>query len=331
MKDMEKPLVTVVVTGYNQGKFIEEALRSVFTQHYEKVEVILIDNGSSDNTPEIVSYLQTEFPEMRVIRNLSNIGLCKAFNQGLGLAKGQYIVDLAADDVMLPGRIARQVEVFQTLDEEYGVLFSNARYMAENGALLNYHYKVDAEQKAKITVPTGDVYKDILKKYFICTPTMMMRTSILRIMGGYDESLDFEDFDFWVRSGVRWKYFYQDEVLTYKRNVPNSLSTLVSKKENDLLESYYIVCNKAYDLNRDQEEFDLLAGRIRTFIRKCFYAQKFELAIRFRRLLNYIENPDFLTEVIVMFCRLHLPVNNLYRFYLANFQKKRSDREDLAF
>jgi hypothetical protein len=64
-----------------------------------------------------------------------------------------------------------------------------------------------------------------------------------------------------------------------------------------------------------------LAARIRTFIRKCLYAQEFELAISFRRLLNYIENPGWQTELIVFMCRLHLPVNFAYRFYLKNLKK----------
>ena len=88
-----------------------------------------------------------------------------------------------------------------------------------------------------------------------------------------------------------------------------------------MLASYYAVCNKAYDLNRDQKEFDLLAGRIRTFIRKCWYAQEYELAVRFRALLNYIENPGWQTELIVFMCRLHLPVNFAYRFYIKNLKK----------
>jgi hypothetical protein len=113
--------------------------------------------------------------------------------------------------------------------------------------------------------------------------------------------------------------------------VLSSLSTGVYKKGSGMLQSYYAVCNKAYDLNRDQQEFDLLAARIRTFIRKCLYAQEFELAVRFRRLLNYIENPGWQTELIVFMCRLHLPVNFAYRFYIKNLKKVTDRRKDLAF
>lgn len=215
----------------------------------------------------------------------------------------------------------------ELLANDYAVVFSNARYIDQNGEKLNFHYQVDENGKAVESVPSGDVYKNVLEKYFICTPTMIMRTEILHLMGGYDESLKFEDFDFWVRSSVQFKYFYQDEILTYKRKTPGSLGTQVYKKGSGILASYYTVCNKAYDLNRDQEEFDLLAARIRTFIRKCFYAQEFELAIEFKKLLNYIENPGWETQTIILLCYLRIPVNVIYRIYirLQNFFTGRKD------
>jgi len=330
MGENEKPLVTVVLTAFNHERYIGEALSSVFVQTYRKIQVIVIDNASTDGTVAVIENLLPKGADFSLVKNLTNLGLCRAFNQGLTLARGKYIIDLAADDVLLPGRIEKQVEAFETLDEEFGVVFTNARYIEADGKMLNFHYPVNNKQKSKRTIPSGDVYKCVLENYFICTPTMMMRTQMLTEMGGYDESLLFEDFDFWVRSSVHYKYFYLDQVLTFKRNVPDSLSRQIYKKGNQLLETCYVVCNKAYDLNRDQEEFDLLAARIRTFIRKCFYAEEFELAIRFRRLLNYIENPGFATEMIVTLCRLHLPINGLYRFYLNNLQKKRAQQEGFS-
>ncbi|HEV7349885.1 glycosyltransferase [Telluribacter sp.] len=313
--------VSVICTVYNHQPYVVAALRSVLNQTYPNIELIVIDNASTDGSVSAIEDLLNIYPSVKFIRNDTNKGLCVAFNQGLKLATGKYIVDFSADDLMLPNRIKRQVEAFEMLSYEYGVIFSNARYTDANDRLLHYHYQVDEEEKTEVPVPSGDVYKEILKKYFICTPTMMMRRSVLEELGGYDETLSYEDFDFWVRSSVKYKYFYQDEVLTLKRVVADSLSTYVYKKDSGILESTYAVCNKAYDLNRTQEEFDILARRIRTFIRKCFYAQEFELAMRYRKLLNYIEDPDLLTEAIVILCRLRLPVTGLYRLYLTYFQK----------
>jgi glycosyltransferase involved in cell wall biosynthesis len=331
MELFEQPLVTIILTTFNQESCINETLTSVMEQSYPFIQLIVIDNASTDGTYGKLEIFQEKFSNFRLIRNSFNKGLCKAFNQGLTLAGGKYIIDLSGDDILLPERLEKQVATFELLSEDYAVVFTNARYIDENGKQLNFHFPVNQNGSAIGKVPAGDVYKQVLEKYFICTPTMMMRTDIVRQMGGYDESLVFEDFDFWVRSSVRFKYHYLDEVLTLKRNSVGSLSSDVYKKGSGMLASYYAVCNKAYDLNRNQEEFDLLAARIRTFIRKCFYAQEFELALQFRRLLNYIENPGLKTELIVFLCRIRLPVNGIYRFYVSHLQKIVNSRKDLGF
>lgn len=314
---MEKPLVSIICTAYNHEDYIEETLASVVGQSYAPIELIVIDNASTDRTAEIISQFCARVAGINFVANAWNKGLCKAFNQGLSRAQGKYIVDLSGDDPLLPDRIERQVTFFESLPETYGVIFSNAEFIDQQGQQLGFHYEVDAMGKALRAVPDGDVYRDILEKYFICTPTMMMRRRVLEKLNGYDESLAYEDFDFWVRSSALCLYGYQDEILTRKRLLGNSLSSQVFKPGSGMLESTYRICNKAYDLNRSQEEFDALAQRIRTFIRKCFYAQEFELALRFKKLLNYIEDPGMTTEFIVLLCQIRLPVNRLYRMYLS--------------
>ncbi|MCE7069887.1 glycosyltransferase [Dyadobacter sp. CY327] len=321
MKEKENPLVTVILTAYNQEKYISDTLASVFDQTYPNLELIVIDNASADDTLAVIQTFKNPSRNFSLIKNRKNSGLCAAFNYGLSIAKGKYVIDLSGDDVLMPDRIEKQVAAFELLPENYAVIFSNAQYIDPAGKKLGNHYAVDAHGSAVRPIPSGDVYKNVLERYFICTPTMMMRTSTMLELGGYDETLTFEDFDFWVRSASKFQYFYLDEILTQKRIVPSSLSSMVYKKGSGMLASYYAVCNKAYDLNRDQQEFDLLAARIRTFIRKCWYAQEYELAVRFRVLLNYIENPGWQTELVVLMCRLHLPVNFAYRFYIKNLKK----------
>jgi glycosyltransferase involved in cell wall biosynthesis len=329
MKEIAQPLVTVIITAFNHEKYIEEALRSIDGQTYRHIQLIIIDNASTDGTLAIIERYLASNEQAILVKQRRNIGLCGALNHGLSLAKGKYIVDLSADDVFLSNRIEHQVEAFENLSDDYAVIFSNAQHIDDNGKFIRNHYEVNEAGKTINTIPTGDVYKNVLEKYFICTPTMMIRTDTLREMNGFDESLKFEDFDFWVRSAVRYKYFYQDEVLTLKRDTPGSLGTHIFEPKSGMLESCYTVCNKAYDLNRNQEEFDLLAARIRSFIRKCWYAQEFELALKFRKLLNFIEDPGWKTELIVMLCRMKVPVNGIYKLYLKYFHNNIISREVL--
>ena len=311
-----RPWVTVICISYNHEQYVEEALRSVVEQTYPNVELIVIDNGSTDGSAERIARFAQQNSAVRFLKNDANLGLNRAFNQGLAVAGGRYVIDLSADDVLLPTRIARQTDLFERLAGPYAVVFSNAAYMDEQGCETAVHYPVDADGRALAKVPSGDVFRRVLESYFICTPTMMMRRDVLNELGGYDETLSYEDFDFWVRSSRLYHYAYVDEVLTRKRQLPNSLSAQVTLPGNELLQSTLVVCHKAFERCRTPDERRTLAKRVRTFMRKAFYTEQFGLALQFGQLLGQIERPGLLTSLILTLSRLQPPVNRLYRQYL---------------
>jgi len=311
------PWVSVICTAYNHASYIREALQSVVSQDYPNVQLIVIDNASTDDTARQITDFMAQYPAIQFLRNPQNLGLNRAFNQGLAQAGGRYIIDLSADDVLLPGRIRKQVALFEELAGPYAVVFSNAAYIDTSGVQLRTHYAVDERGRARVSVPSGHVFRNVLESYFICTPTMMMRRDVLLELGGYDESLAYEDFDFWVRSSRQYHYAYLDEVLTLKRIVPHSLSAQVVLPHNALLQSSLMVCQKAYHACLTSDEYQTLAGRIRRFIRKAYYTRQYDLARQFGALLTRIEQPGALTVFFLVLSRLHLPVNGLYRRYTA--------------
>lgn len=311
-----KPWVSVICTCFNQEAYVEAALQSVVDQTYPNVELLVIDNASTDGSADRIRAFVDRYPAVRFIQKHTNVGLCRAFNEGMQHIQGEFVIDLAADDVLLPHRIASQVKAFERLPDDYAVVFSNARFLDADGRLTDYHFPVDAKGRATRSIPSGQIFRQVLDSYFICTPTMLMRRTVLDELGGYDETLSYEDFDFWVRSARKYRYAYQDEVLTYKRKLPTSLSMQVIRPDNKLLESTLMVCYKAFDRCQTADEYQALAGRIRTFIRKSFYAQQYELAHRFGKLLRYITRPDPLTCSVLMMSRLRVPVNGIYRYYL---------------
>lgn len=318
-----KPLVSIICTVYNHQKFVKEALLSVFNQTYSRIELIIVDNGSQDNSVEVIEKEIYGRLNVVFIRNQQNLGLCKAFNQGFGLSSGDYIIDLSADDVLVPSRVEKQVICFNQLSEEYAVVYTNALNITKQGSWVDYHHAVDKYGKVVVNPPSGYIYKEVLQRYFICTPTMMISRKVLIELGGYDERLTFEDFDFWVRSSAKYRYHYLDEVLTFKREVSNSLSKKVVEKGSGILDSLLLVCEKAKDLNSDAEEDTLLAERIKTFIRKCWYAGEYQLAFQFEKLLTSLGNVDYLTRFVLSACRCRIPINKLYRIYLNYFYKKK--------
>ncbi|MDX2189483.1 MAG: glycosyltransferase [Bacteroidota bacterium] len=256
------PIVTVICLCFNHARFLREALNSVFEQSYDNIQIIIVDDGSTDGSVmEIHKFLeekqkvQNTNKNILFIENATNIGNCAAFNKAFVLANGKYIIDFATDDVMLPNRIWKQVEQFEKASDKVGVIYSDAVIIDENSMVLGMH-----SDKYKFQ-PEGDIYQYVLRKYFICPPTMMIKKQVLDEMGGYDATLAFEDFDFWIRSARNWHYAYDSSPLTQRREVANSHGKNFFKRRNKIHETTYKVCGKAFDLNGKGVEFWNLAGR----------------------------------------------------------------------
>jgi hypothetical protein len=321
MSNCQQPLVSVICLCYNQSAYVARTLQSVFEQTYANIELIVVDDGSSDSSVQVIKATLTSTPvhistELIVLEH--NKGNCTAFNIGLKRAKGKYTIDLAADDVLLPERIVRQVAVFETLPEKYAVLYGNARYIDAQDHILGHHYKIAPQGNALKAPPSGDIYEAVLRGYFICTPTMMMRTSVLQQLGGYNEALSYEDFDFWVRSARVYYYHYQDEILTHKRRLPRSHgSGFYQKNHNPHLVSTWQVCRSALALNTNNTEHEALACSIRYYMRQCWYTHNFQLGIAFASLLKAMPVKFTLVDSIFYYaCRWHLPINLIYTLYL---------------
>lgn len=275
--------MSVICLCHNQASYVKEAMESVWDQTYPAIELIVVDDGSSDGSAEKIRQLLLNKSEVQFLALPENVGNCKAFNLGLQKSKGKYIIDLAADDVLLPERVEEGVKALEAAGEDFAVHFSDALYINHQGRFIKQHYRHAKEGVLSEKVPQGWVYADILQRYFICTPTMMMRRSVLDALGGYDESLAYEDFDFWLRSAREWQYCFTDKVLVKKRVVPGSWSSRQYEKKSRQLESTLKVCRKAKELNRSKEEAGALAKRLDYEIRQAIRYKHFDIA---REMLN---------------------------------------------
>ena len=316
------PLVSVICLCYNQKDFVTESINSILKQSYQQIEIIIIDDASTDNSAEIIRKFLIDQPEITFIPLKKNLGNCAAFNKGLDLAKGKYVIDLAADDLLIPDRIENQVNIFENLSEDYAVVFSDAILIDKSGNKLKTFYKRDEKGKLIQHVPSGDIYKELIKKMIICSPTMMMRKKVLDELGGYDATLSYEDYDFWVRSGRKYKYYYINEILTKKRVLSGSQRTkFYSIKLNLHLISTLQICKKAKNLNVNSEEDDALSVSVSYHLKLAFLTENFEICASFYHFLNSFHKPDWKD---ILFYRLSLArvrVNLIYCWYLKNVRK----------
>lgn len=255
---MEKPLVSVVCLCYNQERFVKEAIQSVLHQTYQPIQLIVVDDASTDNSVRVIQSTLHSHPNIQFIALQQNIGNCKAFNQGLAQSKGAFIIDLAADDVLLPERVEKGVQALLEKGQRYGVHFSDAQLIDEQGVALYIH----SDRFPHQTIPRGDVYRAVIATYFICPPTVMFTRQVADVLGGYDETLSYEDFDFWIRSSRTFMYTYSSEILVNKRISTNTLSSKQFRFFNSHARSTYRVCEKIMRLNNNHEEQQALRNRI---------------------------------------------------------------------
>ncbi len=312
---MAAPLVTIVCLCYNHATFIREAVESVIHQSYKNTQIILIDDASKDGSADEIQKLENQYPFLEIVLLPANLGNCKAFNIAFKLAKGKYIIDFATDDIMMFDRVEKQVHCFENLDHTFGVVFTDAVYVDVNGTVLRNHFEYLFSKGLLSKIPSGNVYQSVLSQYFIASPTMMIRKSVLDELDGYDENLSYEDFDFWVRSSSNYKYAFLNEKLTKIRRKHKSLSSGWYQPGDTQLYSTYLVCKKAQAINRTKEDTLALTKRARYELRQSFLSQNFNESKLFFQLLKDLQQLRWLDYVILNLSKLNLPMSYIRTWY----------------
>lgn len=173
--DMWEPLVSVVIPCHNHGRFLGQAIESVMRQAPRNVEIVVVDDGSTDNTREVM----TRYPAVRGIAQ-ANAGLAAARNVGLRASRGHYVVFLDADDLLLPGAVESGVRL---LEEHIAWAFVSGgyRYVDKNA---------DPISGPVIARFTDDHYTALLRSNYIAMgATVLFRRSVLDRIGGFDPTL----------------------------------------------------------------------------------------------------------------------------------------------
>ncbi|MET4106213.1 glycosyltransferase [Hymenobacter sp. UYP22] len=286
MPAAEQPLVTIVALCYNHARFLETALDSIVAQTYPNLEVFLVDDASTDASPEILRRYAAAHPGWHLRLLPANVGNCQAFNSAFRESAGEFIIDFATDDVLLPERVAQQVAAFAAAGPHCGMVYSDAELIDEAGQFVRPHFRRDANGGLHPRPASGPVFADVLARYFISTPTMLMRRATLLQLGGYDETLAYEDFDFWVRASRHWEFYFLDAVTTRKRLHPQSMSSKGYRPHDPYLRSTIAVCRKAQVLCRTPAERAALAVRVRWELRQAVRHQNFPEAQDLYQLLR---------------------------------------------
>ncbi|MCI5601255.1 MAG: glycosyltransferase family 2 protein [Hallerella sp.] len=192
---MEEPLVSVLLASYNHAPFVEAAVRSILSQSGVAFELIVIDDGSTDNSPQILERLSHEFGFY--YKHRENRGLVQTLNEMLTLAHGKYFCTFASDDVMAPGRLAAQSQFLET-HPEFAACAGQVKNLRSDG---NLEDTVDLRY-AKTQEATFE--EILLGKAELHGATEMIVKEKFAAVGNYDENFRFEDFPAWLALSYRY-------------------------------------------------------------------------------------------------------------------------------
>jgi glycosyltransferase involved in cell wall biosynthesis len=222
-----KPAVSVVIPTWNRFPLLAEAVESVRAQSFRDFELIVVDDGSEDETP-----LLAKEPDIRYLR-IEHSGMPGAVrNRGVEAASGKYIAFLDSDDLWRPNKLALQVPALEASGRS--LLHSRELWLrGERGV----------SQKGQRHTREGDIFSDALWKCTIGPSTVLMERGLFEELGGFDETLEVaEDYEFWLRLTSRYQVAYLDEALTVKRAGEwDQLSTKYGQIEEFRIESLFRV------------------------------------------------------------------------------------------
>jgi glycosyltransferase involved in cell wall biosynthesis len=204
----KNPLVSVIIPAYNVEKYIEEAINSVLSQTYLNIEIIVVDDGSIDNTKRLVDHYLGKNRIIYLFQN--NKGLSGARNTGIKVARGEYIALLDADDLFLPTKIEKQVS-FMENNKDCDFCYCDVNFFIDGKPekILKSHYKYYS----------GNIFKYLIKGSFVNPSTLFFKKQTSDIFGVFDESFKrAEDLEYYLRvSLLGAKFCFVDELLFLSR------------------------------------------------------------------------------------------------------------------
>lgn len=211
MSDDKYPKLSVIMSVFNDEKYLPDAIESIIGQTFKDFEFIICNDCSKDDSYKIISKYKKMDNRIKIINNDKNIGLAASLNKCLALAKGEYIARMDSDDISLPNRFKEEVN-FLEKNSEYSVISTQAYYIDENG-----------NQIGASKIKSGKVdFEASIKASGVMHPTVMMRKEVLDDVNGYTVNKNTqraEDYDLWCKITEKGNLLYVMDSFLFKYRV----------------------------------------------------------------------------------------------------------------
>jgi len=211
----ENPLVTIITPTYNRAAFLPQAIDGVLAQTYENFELIIVDDGSTDNSPEILSEYQSKDERIRVYRQ-ENQGQSIARNKAITEARGEFICFLDSDNYWAPDKLEQQLNLFET-NPSVDVIYGDIVTVDENSIELS---------RKNMKRYSGNISRWMLRDNCVSMNTAMARRRCFDEMGGMSgQRRVADDYDLWLRFSARYRFLYVPEYWAYYRVMEDQISS----------------------------------------------------------------------------------------------------------
>jgi glycosyltransferase involved in cell wall biosynthesis len=209
------PRVSVIIPAYNAADTLKETMESVAAQTFRDFELVAVDDGSTDATPEVLAEHAAKWPWMRWERQ-PNGGAAAARNRAIELARGEFIAMLDADDLWMPDKLAAQMDAFARNAAAACVYTDEIDFLPDRDAPRTLFQEKPPAR--------GRILRQLFPGNFVLTSSLIVRKAALDQIGGFDASHRvYEDLDLFLRLADRFEFDYVDRVLVRRRILPNSL------------------------------------------------------------------------------------------------------------
>jgi glycosyltransferase involved in cell wall biosynthesis len=210
------PLISVIIPTYNRRELLERAVRSVLAQTYRNIELIVVDDASTDSTKKMVGAMHDE--RLRYIRHKSNLGAAASRNTGIKAARGDYIAFQDSDDEWMAEKIEKQMGMFLDSPPETGVVYC--------GFFRQREGKKTRIPSKKFTQREGEIFQPLLLGYYLVgTPSVIIKKEVLEKVGLFNEDYPaLEEWDLWLRIAKEYRFQFINEELLVSYQTPESLS-----------------------------------------------------------------------------------------------------------
>lgn len=286
-------MISVIIPTYNSDRYICEAIDSVLCQTYTDYEVIVIDDGSTDDTGRIIA---DRYPMVRYYL-VENRGAASARNLGISKAQGEFIAFLDADDRWLPAKLEKQVALFEA-DKTVGLVFTENVNFNEQGLL-----EFTANKRSRLM--HGNIVRNIFVNSNVVTSTVMVRKSVFDHVGLFEEDLFVaEDDNMWMRICMKYGIALLDERLVQYRETKGSLSrdctaTIIAvNKHIEILRTRYPdLYDRLGPLAIGKKYADLYFSEAYFYFKQGHY-----MASRTRFIDSYMSYPFRLKSLLYLLC-----------------------------